>query len=220
MNRRSTKRRAEAHVRLYRHEITSPAYRSLSTDARALLVEFRALYSGGENRVYLSLREMQTRLNVGRRRAEKARDELLDRGFIRLVTVGSFSRKCPHASEYAITNEPLTDADGATAPKDFMSWSPEKSAVYMMNTAGVRGEHRTPKSGRRKHLHGVHGVHRKPLNHPCRGVHGEHTDRLPRGAGLLLCAFQSSGSTQLKFILGAVALSARGPTQLIALVEP
>lgn len=33
--------RSEAHVRVYGHELTAPAYRSVRADARALLIEFR-----------------------------------------------------------------------------------------------------------------------------------------------------------------------------------
>lgn len=207
MSRRSTKRRTEAHVRLYRHELTCPAYRSLSCPARALLVEFRALYGGGENRVFLSLREMERRLGVGRKIAEKARDELLDRGFIRLVTKGSFNRKVRHASEYVLTHEPLTNRDGATAPKDFMRWAPDENAVYLRNTDGVPGEHRGHNSGRQKPPHGVPEEHRKPLNHPCHGVPEEHTDKLPGGTDLLLGAFQCSGDTQLALIMSALLLN-------------
>lgn len=196
MSRRSTKRRAEAHVRLYRHELTCPAYRSLSPEARALLVEFRALYSGGENRVYLSLREMQARLGVGRTRAEKARDELLDRGFVRQLTAGSFNRKCRHASEYALTNEPLTDNDGATAPKDFIRWSPEKSTVLMASTDGVGEQHRGRNSGRQKRADGAGNQHRQPSNQLCHGVGDQHTDKLPGGTGLMLCALSAMESSQ------------------------
>lgn len=119
------KRRGEAHVRLYRHELESAAYRSLCTAARALLVEFRALYNGRDNRIHMSLSEIMRRLNVGRRCAEKARDELLDRGFIVLIEAASFHRKVRHAPIYALTNEPLEpERDGATASKEFMRWRP------------------------------------------------------------------------------------------------
>lgn len=132
------KARYQPHVRLYRHELECEAYRSLSPDARALLVEFRALYDGRENRVYMSVREIRRRLgNVGQKRAENARDELLEHGFIRLLQPGSFSRKARHAPEYALTNEPLSNRDGATAPKDFMSWT-QKNTVLKTNTEAMR----------------------------------------------------------------------------------
>ena len=114
----------ESHVRLYRHELESPAYRSLAPVSRALLVEFRGLFTGKENCVYMSLREAMRRLGVGRRQAENAIDELLDRGFIILIERGGFTRKTRHATTFALTNEPLEDKDGAVAPKNFMRWTP------------------------------------------------------------------------------------------------
>lgn len=134
----------DTHVRLYRHELECAAYRSLSTDARALLIEFRSLYNPREgNCVFLSVRDMQRRLNVGQRRAQRARDELLDRGFIRMLKPGGFTRKTKHAAEFAITNEPLNPhQDGATAPKDFMKWMPQKkSSVAVATTDGSRSDY-------------------------------------------------------------------------------
>lgn len=133
----SRKARHEPHVRLYKHELQSAAYRSLSPEARALLIEMRALYAGKENRVFMSLREIMRRTGVGRCKAEKARDELLDRGFIRLVEKGEFKRKVRHASIYRLTNEPTNpEKDGSTPTKDFMKWQPEKK------NDGVDDQHR------------------------------------------------------------------------------
>lgn len=125
---RIKKRKFDAHVRLYGYELATPAYRTLSPDARALLIEFRSLYSGGENRVFMSVRDMQKRLgDVGQRRATNARDELLTRGWIRLLEPGGFSRKVKHAAVYMLTNEPVSEAMGAPTPKDYMKWQPEIS---------------------------------------------------------------------------------------------
>lgn len=115
----------DAHVRLYGYELDTPAYRTLTTDARALLVEFRSLYSGKENRVFLSVRDMQMRLGgVGQRRAMNARDELLHRGWIKMLEPGGFSRKVRHATTYQLTNEPISDAMGAPTTKEYMRWQP------------------------------------------------------------------------------------------------
>lgn len=127
----------DAHVRLYGYELNSPAYRTLNVDARALLIEFRALFSGGENRIFLSLRQMMVRLGIGQRRAEHARDALLERGWIRVIELGGFSRKTKIATVYALMNEPLENRDGTTAPKDYMRWQPSgKFTVAAMNTDG------------------------------------------------------------------------------------
>jgi len=133
----------EAHVRIYKHELRSPAYRSLCSDARSLLTEFRSLYNGGENRIYMSVREAMDRMNVGQRPAQRALKELLDRGWIRLVERGSFNRKARHATVYALTNEPLEDRDGGIAPKDYMRWTPppQKNTVARTTTDGSRNDY-------------------------------------------------------------------------------
>lgn len=143
MARRSTKRRDEAHVRLYRHELESPAYRSLSTDARALLVEFRALFTGRENRLFMSVREAAKRIGVSEKTAQKALKALIDRGFIRCIEQGGFARKVKHASVYALECQPDNPlAEGATAPKTFMKWQPpEENAVGKFPTVRGRISH-------------------------------------------------------------------------------
>lgn len=171
------KARHEAHVRLYRHEHESPAYQSLSTDARALLVEFRALYDGGENRIHLGVREIRRRLNVGQVVAVRARDELQDRGFIRLLTQGAFTRKDRRAAEYALTNEPLDN--NSLAPKDFMRWRPQKNTVLMTDTDGVDGRYRAREPEAKKKAHGTDDRYREPINSTAHGTDDRYTDKLP-----------------------------------------
>ncbi len=125
MARRKKAKGYEPHVRLYAHEMRVPAWQTLDPDARALLVELRALYTGQENRVFMSVREAMRRLNIGQRRAQKALDALLHRGWIRVIEKGSFTRKIKHATVYALESEPLEDRDGATPPKAYMRWRPE-----------------------------------------------------------------------------------------------
>lgn len=119
---RKRKARHEPHVRLYRHELESPAYRSLSPEARALLVELRALFNGAGNRIHMSVREIQERLSISQRPAQRARDELLDRGFIRVLAPADFRTKVRHAPVYALTSEPVEA--GGSPPRDYMRWRP------------------------------------------------------------------------------------------------
>jgi hypothetical protein len=71
-------------VRLYRWELESAAYRSLSLRARCLLVELKALYNGSNNgELFLSVRDAVARLNTGTHQATAAFRELEDRGFIK-----------------------------------------------------------------------------------------------------------------------------------------
>ena len=126
MSRRHKRPFGEAHVRLYRHELESPAWRTLSVDARALLIELRALFDPkrGDNRVFLGMRQAMERLGIGQRRVETARTELLERGWITVAERGSFTRKVRHATAYALENEPPSDAAGAVPSKMFMRWRP------------------------------------------------------------------------------------------------
>lgn len=210
------KRRGESHVRLYRHELECEAYRSLSTDARALLVEFRALYCGQENRIYMSVRQMMRRLNVGQRKAQRARDDLLDRGFVRLLSSGGFNRKIRHASEYALTNEPLEpDCDGATAPKDFMRWQPQKSTVANSATDGSRSDYRGNGKKAQKFSHGSCSDYRDLQSGQRHGSRSDYTDRLPGtpaisggSEGLLASALVVDSEPQFKLCVAALLASA------------
>ena len=176
----SRRRRGEPHVRLYRYELECAAYRSLSTDARALLIEFRALYDGRRNRIHMSIREAMRRLDVGQRRAQRAIWELVERGFIRVVEPGGFQRKVRHATVYALTSEPLEDRDGAVAPKDYMKWH-QKSTVANSATDGSHFDDREGSSAAPKPVHGSQFSYReRPIsrNH---GSEFSYTDKLPRG---------------------------------------
>ena len=94
--------KTEPFVMLPRYMLNSPAYRSLGCEARALLVEMKALYNGRNNgELHMSVREAQKRLGVGRKLAEKALAELRDRGFIAVVQKGSFSCKMRFATSQA-----------------------------------------------------------------------------------------------------------------------
>lgn len=126
MSRRSRKSPpTEAHVRLYAHETRCLAWKTLEPDARALLVELRALYQPSQgNIVYLSIREAGRRLTIGQRRVQRAFDALLARGWIAVHEPGGFIRKTRHATAYRLENEPGA-SPGAKAPKPYMRWLPE-----------------------------------------------------------------------------------------------
>lgn len=164
------RKQGEPHVRLYRHELQSPAYRSLSCDARALLVEFRALYAGKENRIFMSVREAMRRTGLGQRRAQHAIDDLRDRGFIKLLAKGTFHHKVRHASLYQLTNEAPDDRDGSVPSKDFMRWQHgschDYSAVAATTTAAPSD---TPENGQNC---SCHDYSERQKTHPRCSHHG------------------------------------------------
>lgn len=133
--RKRTRRASIRHVRIDAWEMDTPAYRTMSTDAVALLNQFRATIGGeGDNRIFLSIRDMMYRLNCGQRRATAARDELIERGWIVLLERGAFSRKLKHASVYGRTDVPLP---GEKEPrKTYMHWTPSVAVATTEITPG------------------------------------------------------------------------------------
>ncbi len=114
----------ESHVRFYRHELQSVAWKTLNPDARALLVELRSLYQPSQgNLVFLSVREAMSRLSIGQRRVTAAFAALVERCWIKIDTVGGFHRKTRHATSFRLENDP-TSAPGAVASKAYMRWQP------------------------------------------------------------------------------------------------
>ena len=126
----------EAHVRLYRHELECPAYRTLSPAARALLVELRALYSPatGDNRVYCGIRDVMKRCNLTQRAAAHARDELVSKGWVTIVQLGHFRWKARHATIFALENEAPNTGNGSQPGKAFMRWQPASNPPTRLPT--------------------------------------------------------------------------------------
>lgn len=192
------RKQGEAHVRLYRHELQSAAYRSLSCGARALLTEFRALYTGKENRVYMSLREARKRTGLGQRPAQRAIADLLDRGFIRLLEKGSFHCKVGHASLYQLTNEPPDNRAGSVASKDFMRWQPKKH--------GSRSDYRPVADTTTEALgntpenapNGSQNGYRKPPKPDIHGSQNSYTDKLPSSAAITHGPFDGAGGAGIE----------------------
>ncbi len=176
------RKRGEAHVRFYRHEIDSLAFKSLSGNACALLIQFRALYNGRDNKIHMSVREAMRRTGLCQSAAQHAIDDLLDRGFIRLLAKGTFHHKVRHASVYQLTNEPPDDRDGSVPTRDFMRWHPKKhgigiqySAVSESNTAAPAGR---PENG--QNCIGIQYSETTKTPPSCIGI--QYTDMLPGGA--------------------------------------
>ena len=117
---------SEPHVRIYRHELQTPAWKTLSPDGRALLVELRSLYRVSEgNIVFLSVREGMARLGIGQRRVEAAFAALRERGWIRVHVPGGFNQKTRHATSFRLENEPDI-APGSVPTKSYMRWKPDE----------------------------------------------------------------------------------------------
>jgi DNA-binding transcriptional regulator YhcF (GntR family) len=102
--------------------LTCDAYLSLSCAARAVLIEIARIYDGTNNgRIALSVRTAAKRCRIADGTANRALDELTERGFIECVRRGSFGYKKRHASEWRITSKPC-DVTGELSSKQFMRW--------------------------------------------------------------------------------------------------
>lgn len=125
---RPKKWRGEAHVRIHVYEMRTPAWQTISVDARALLIELRALYQpSNANLVFLSVREAMRRLGIGQRRVQGAFQELLLRRWIEVDTPGGFTQKTRHATSYRLSNE-ASGSPGSVPSKAFMRWSPSDTS--------------------------------------------------------------------------------------------
>jgi hypothetical protein len=149
--RRSPLPDGERFVQLHRWLLQSPAYRSLGPAARALLVEFKARYSGTNNgAIVFSYREMEAALGVGNRIVMRAMDELIDRGFVREQQKGSFDWKArldgrpSRATTWVLTEYPIdVPLRSLVSERTFMSWkpSPEKKTRYAIRTRKACNTH-------------------------------------------------------------------------------
>src|SRR5262245_18748803 len=82
------------HIRLYRGDMETAAWRSLSFGARCLYIELKKLYNGSNNgKLYLSAREAAERMPTNRMSANRWFHELEDRGFIMPAQKSSFDWK-------------------------------------------------------------------------------------------------------------------------------
>lgn len=130
------KKQGNPHVRIYAYEMRLPAWQTLTVDAKALLVELRALYRlSAPAIVFLSVREGGRRLGIGQRRVQKAFADLTERGWISVVTPGGFNRKTRHATSYRLENE-ATGSPGCVPRKTYTTWSPPKNTVAVATADG------------------------------------------------------------------------------------
>jgi hypothetical protein len=92
---------------MLRHDVVdSPAYRSLSTAARCILVEVRRRYNGHNNgEISLSCREAAERIGVSKNTASTAFGELLDRGLLKVGVESGFNMKGGRRSRRWILTE-------------------------------------------------------------------------------------------------------------------
>ena len=104
------------------------AFRSLSPQAVAVYLVLLRIYNGSNNgSIALSARNAAERCNIAKDTATRAFRELIEKGFIELVTAGSFNLKLPHAAEYRLTHV-RCDKTAGLPTKAFLRWQPPSKA--------------------------------------------------------------------------------------------
>jgi hypothetical protein len=119
---RNRRFRGDPHVRLHHWLLDSPAWRTLTPQARAIYIALVRRYNGSNNgRIGLSIREAARECRLSKNTVPRAIHELIDHGFLELKTPGGFSLKLRHATEWLLT-EYRDDVSGELPKKTFMRW--------------------------------------------------------------------------------------------------
>lgn len=131
--------KSDPFVRLHRGVTGSAAWRSLSCEARALLVEIWTRHNGSNNgRISFSHREARESLHIGGSRVRRAFDELQERGFIVARRKASFDWKQGggrgQATEWQITAEPC---NSNPATHQYRGYRNQNAAPEVTQTAPV-----------------------------------------------------------------------------------
>jgi len=84
--------------------LDSPAWKSLRTSSQSTYIAIARLYNGTNNgSLAISNRMLADRIPYSRATAKRSVDELVEKGFIEIVTSGSFDCKLKLATEYRLT---------------------------------------------------------------------------------------------------------------------
>lgn len=176
-DRKGRSKSAGKFVMLSEYVLRSEAYRHLSVYGRALLVEFIRKYDGTNNGfIALSVRDAQELLGCSDRPTRKALKELQDKGFVTIRKKGAYSRKVPHATEWALTEHPIGQTP---ATKDFMRWVAPEIPVKKLKHGGTRAKpqwfERPPRHTKEDTIP-THSGSRDHCQRPITPVHGGSRD--------------------------------------------
>ena len=128
MGKSNTKKRGnEQYVPMPYTILKSAAWRSLSGAAVKVWFELHSRFHGGNNgKLTLSLNEATHALGIGKGTAQRAFQELAEKGFIALEVQGSWYHR--KASEWRLTTKPMQTVKGkVAATNDWRNWRPPKT---------------------------------------------------------------------------------------------
>jgi hypothetical protein len=126
------------HVALHHEMLHSAAYRGLSVNARSLLVEVASLYNGGNNgELFVSVRDAAKVIGLrDTGAANAALKELVNHGFLRVTSPGSFTVKLRHATQYRLT---WVSCDDRTPTNNWRDWRPTLGSAAWKRIERLRG---------------------------------------------------------------------------------
>jgi hypothetical protein len=111
------KGKIEPYVRLPHWMLKSPAWMNLSGNAIKTLLHLWERHNGGNNgEIVYAVRDAEA-IGLSKSSADRALDELVTAGFLRVVTGSAFTMKNRRATAWALTAEPI---GGERPTKDFM----------------------------------------------------------------------------------------------------
>ncbi len=168
------------YIRLHRGVTNSKAWRSLSCEARCIILEVWARHNGQNNgRIPLSVNEARKKLRIGSRKIAVGFKDAQERGFLVAHARGSFDWKAGagegRATEWEITTEPC---DGNPAKALYRDWKVQ-NAVTAVVTAGNHSSDRSAESVSQKSRNGNYSGYRFTDIRPTNGHHCSDTSIIP-----------------------------------------
>lgn len=137
------RKREKKHVRSYKDQIDSDAWRALSGSAVKVLLVM-GLFENGDNNgeIYFSDRTGADMTGLSRNTVRRSLNELMELGFIYCNKRGGFNRKTPHAATYGFTWIAGPKGSEHRAPSHaYKKWKrPENSRAQFLTETGPISE--------------------------------------------------------------------------------
>lgn len=116
--------------------LKSPAWRSLSGAALKVFFELHLRYNGGNNgTLVLSMNEAVQALGIGKATAQRAFQELEEKGFVELMKQGNWYHRAAH--EWRITHKRMETTKGKIPPTmDWRNYQPPPKTTKKKQKSG------------------------------------------------------------------------------------
>jgi len=126
-----TRQKRERFVGLEYWMLRSEAWKSLPSDAKAILIHIAMRYNGSNNGyISYAVREADE-IGISKDRAARAIAALRERGFLVITRDCGFTLKAaPEAREWRLTYLPSGPHQNIAATKNFLYWSPTSNSKY------------------------------------------------------------------------------------------